>query len=250
MIQRRVARSGLLLGSTGSPVSLTASLPLHTCVSDPPHRAVAFLLIELLSVSDNVYFSQASVLVWYLSLTLRLLFGAGLFHGGRRGSEAWLRAAPAGHGDGGIPPGHQKTVSLTHHSVSSIILCIQLCWHRIGWFRITCCCQFLPSLLWRLTHSEMCWSPQNLLFTVCDPSPGEYPVQEEDVPGRLHRHLQPGGASYRLRTPGGQSVRTPHDELSGCEVYDMILLVMWFLLLMCCSSSHSEISLVFCFHQG
>lgn len=125
MIQRRVARSGLLLGSTGSPVSLTASLPLHTCVSDPPHRAVAFLLIELLSVSDNVYFSQASVLVWYLSLTLRLLFGAGLFHGGRRGSEAWLRAAPAGHGDGGIPPGHQKTVSLTlpvNHSVHSALL--------------------------------------------------------------------------------------------------------------------------------
>lgn len=65
---RRVARSGLLLGSTGSPVSPTASLPLHTSVSDSPHSAVAFLsrsapneiihvLIELLSVhvSDDVY---------------------------------------------------------------------------------------------------------------------------------------------------------------------------------------------------
>lgn len=70
-------------------------------------------------------------------------------------------------------------------------------------------------MLGSVSHSDMCWSPQDLLFAVCDPSPGEHPLQEEDVPGRLHRHLQPGGASDRLRAPGGQSGQTPHDQLSG-----------------------------------
>ena len=49
---------------------------------------------------------------------------------------------------------------------------------------------------------------QDLLAAVGHPAAGEYPVQEENLQGRLHRHLQPGGPAHRVRAAGGRMGRS------------------------------------------
>lgn len=50
---------------------------------------------------------------------------------------------------------------------------------------------------------------QDLLPAVSNPPSGKHPLQEEDLQGRFHRHLQPRGPAHRLRAAGGEQ----HDAL-------------------------------------
>lgn len=45
---------------------------------------------------------------------------------------------------------------------------------------------------------------QDLLPAVSNPPPGKHPLQEEDLQGWFHRHLQPRGVAHRLRAAGGE----------------------------------------------
>lgn len=45
---------------------------------------------------------------------------------------------------------------------------------------------------------------QDLLAAVGHPPPGKHPLQEEDLQGRFHRHLQPRGAAHRVGAAGGE----------------------------------------------
>lgn len=45
---------------------------------------------------------------------------------------------------------------------------------------------------------------QDLLPAVSNSPPWKYPLQEEDLQGRFHRHLQPRGPAHRLRAARGE----------------------------------------------
>lgn len=45
---------------------------------------------------------------------------------------------------------------------------------------------------------------QDFLPAVCNPPPGEHPLQEEDLQGRFNRHLQPRGPAHCLRAARGE----------------------------------------------
>lgn len=45
---------------------------------------------------------------------------------------------------------------------------------------------------------------QDLLAAVSNPPPGKHSLQEEDLQGRFHRHLQPRGPAHRLRAARGE----------------------------------------------
>lgn len=57
-------------------------------------------------------------------------------------------------------------------------------------------------------HSVSFFFCQDLLPAVGNPPPWKHPLQEEDLQGRLHRHLQPRSPAHRLRAAGGEQLLT------------------------------------------